>query len=368
MVEQALSKFARVLLQYSLQLKKGDLFIIYGESVSTPLVVEAYRQALGLGAHPHVRIKPNGLDEIYFKEASSAQLTFVSEFERLEAERPDSMLYIWGTENTRALENISPKRISLSDGARRELFTRRLERIASGELRWCGTQYPTQADAQEAEMSLGEYSEFVFKSCLLHKRNPILEWKKLSARQEKLIESLRKYKEIRVVARDTDLKMSVEGRKWINCDGKENFPDGEIFTSPIEDSAEGTILFTFPAVHRKREAREVRLRFKSGKVVEARAAKGEDYLRSMLDMDEGARRIGEFSFGTNYNVQRFTRNTLFDEKIGGTIHIALGASLPESGGQNVSALHWDMVCDLRQHGEVYGNGNLIHKRGKFLIQ
>lgn len=367
MVDSRISKLAEVLVNYSLRLKKGDLFYIYGESVSSPLVAQVFRQALQAGAHPDVRIKPEGLDEIFFKEASREQLEYISDFEKLEIERLDAMLYIWGSKNTKSLSNVPPEQMSVAQRARVGLFKKRLERIAKGELRWCGTQYPTNAEAQDAEMSLEEYEEFVFRAGFLYESDPVNEWKKLSKRQEKIIEFLSQYKKIRLLAKDTDLTFLVDGRRWINCDGRENFPDGEIFTSPLEDSAEGVVHFTFPAVYRKREATEVRLRFKSGKVVEAKAVKGEDYLHSMLNLDEGARRIGEFSFGTNYKIQRFTRNTLFDEKIGGTIHIALGASLPESGGKNVSALHWDMVCDLREEGKVYGDGKLIYERGRFLI-
>ena len=368
MTDPRVSKLSDVLVNYSLNLRKGDLFAIYGESITAPLVTEIYRRAIRVGAYPHVRIRLDGLDQIFFKEASREQLTYVSDFQKLETEKLDAMLYIWGSQNTKALSNCSPELMAVADRARLGIFRRRLERIAEGELRWCGTQYPTNADAQDAEMSLEEYEDFVFRGCFLHKSDPVAEWENLSRRQERLVERLSQYKKIRVVGEDTDLTLVVEGRRWINCDGKENFPDGEIFTSPLEDSAEGTVCYTFPAVHRKREVSGVRLQFKSGRVVEAKAAKGEEYLRSMLDMDEGAGRIGEFSFGTNYEIQQFTKNTLFDEKIGGTIHIALGASLPESGGENVSALHWDMVRDLRKDGEVYADGKLIYKLGRFLTE
>jgi aminopeptidase len=368
LTDPRLVKLAEVMIHYSLRLKKGHLFCIYGESVSTPLVIEAYREALRAGAHPNVRIKPDGLDQIFFGEASEEQLTYVSEFVRVETEKLDAMLYIWGSHNTRALSNCSPERMALCDRSRIDIFQRRLERIAKGEMTWCGTQYPTNAEAQEAEMSLAEYEDFVFKAGFLDRPDPVGEWKEISKRQDRIAGMLSKYRQIRVVAKDTDLTLNVAGRSWINCDGKENFPDGEIFTSPLEDSAEGSIRFSYPALYRKREANDVRLRFKSGRVVEARAAKGEDFLNSMIGMDEGARRIGEFSFGTNYQIQKFTKNTLFDEKIGGTIHVAIGASLPETGGVNVSALHWDMVCDLREDGEVYGDDTLIYKRGKFLTE
>jgi aminopeptidase len=181
------------------------------------------------------------------------------------------------------------------------------------------------------------------------------------------VQYLNKVQAVRVKARDTDLEFRCAGRKWINCDGKENFPDGEIFTGPIEDSVQGTIRFTFPANWLGKEVEDIRLRFEQGRVVEAHAAKGEELLKAMLDTDEGARRVGELAFGTNYGITRFTKNTLFDEKIGGTIHLALGASLPESGGVNQSAIHWDIVCDLRSGGEILADGKLIHKDGKFLI-
>ncbi|MEO0080630.1 MAG: aminopeptidase, partial [candidate division WOR-3 bacterium] len=239
-------------------------------------------------------------------------------------------------------------------------------REARGELRWVGTQFPTDASAQDAEMALVEYEDFVYGAGMVDRKDPIGEWRRISARQRKLVRRLNRLKEIRIVGPDTDIRFGVEGRKWVNCDGHVNFPDGEVFTSPQEELTEGFIRYSYPAVYGGREVENVRLRFERGRVVEARADKGEEFLRAMLETDEGARYVGELSFGTNYAIKRFTKNTLFDEKIGGTMHVALGASLPETGGKNKSGLHWDMVCDTRKGFVVYGDGRPLLKNGRFV--
>jgi aminopeptidase len=241
------------------------------------------------------------------------------------------------------------------------------ERAAAGELRWCGTQVPCHAAAQDAEMSLSAYEDFVFKAGMLHLADPAAAWRRVSERQQRLVDYLNGKKEIRFVTpQGTDLRAGVEGRRWINCDGHENFPDGEVFTGPIEDAVEGTVCYSFPAVHDGREADGIRFTFRGGKVVEASAAKGEEFLIAMLDQDAGARVLGEIAIGTNYAIERYTKNTLFDEKIGGTFHAAVGSSYPESGGKNDSALHWDMVCDLRRGGQIFVDGKLISENGRFV--
>jgi aminopeptidase len=235
------------------------------------------------------------------------------------------------------------------------------------KLRWTGTQFPCHAAAQDAEMSLREYEAFVFRAGLLHLSNPAAEWKKISTRQQRLADYMNKARSVRFVTRNgTDLYLGIEGRRWINCDGHENFPDGEVFSAPIEDAVEGTVCYSFPAVHAGREVHDIRLRFRAGRVVDASASKGEAFLFKMLDMDRGARRLGEIAIGTNYGIKQYTRNTLFDEKIGGTFHAALGAGYPESGALNKSGLHWDMVCDLRRGGRIEVDGKVISKNGRFM--
>ncbi len=362
-----IEKWAEVLLNYSLSIQKGDLFLIQGTPLATPLINEVYRQALKKGAHPYVRLMGEGLAEIFYKEATEEQITYISEIEKLETEKINASLRIISEWNRKSLSNCDPRKLALAREARKPLMERFLERSAKGELRWCLTAYPDNAQAQDAEMSLEEYTDFIFKACLLEEKEPIKKWEELSRNQNHWINFLSKKKKITIKGKGTDLSLSVEGRKWINCDGKLNFPDGEVFTGPIEDSLEGVITFSFPCVYMGREVTGVTLHFKNGEVSSASAEKGEEHLRAMINMDEGAKRVGEFSFGTNYGITRFIKNTLFDEKIGGTIHLALGSGYPESGSKNKSGLHWDMVCDLREEGEVYADGELIFKNGKFLL-
>jgi aminopeptidase len=367
MVDQRIEKMAKVLTHYSLALKKGDLFRIDGGYLTEPLIKAVYQEALLMGAHPYTNITFEGYMEIFYKNAAEAQLKFISEIDRISYEKLNANLTLWGDWNTKYLTNIDSKKVATFLGARKDLFNRRLERIAKKELSWCGTLFPTNANAQDAEMSLNEFEDFVFNGCLLDQSEPIKEWQKLSNEQAKFIQELSKRKKFRVKALDTDLTIDTEGRKWVNCDGHMNFPDGEIFTCPVEESVEGHIRYTFPAVYQGKEVEDVRIKFVKGKAIEAKASKGEEYLNSVLNTDEGARFVGEFSFGNNYGIQRFIKHTLFDEKIGGTIHIALGATLPEAGGKNKSGIHWDMVCDLRKGSEIYGDEELIYKDGRFLI-
>jgi aminopeptidase len=330
------------------------------------LVTELYEQVLLAGGHPMVRSGPEELQEIFFKNAGEAQLRYLNPITKYEVETIDCSIGVWGEANTKSLTHCDPQRIAASAAARQAIWNIFLRRAAEGKLKWSGTQFPCQASAQDAEMSLAEYEDFVFGAGLLDKPDPIAAWKGVSQRQQRLVDLLNGKADYHVVAANgTDIRMSVAGRRWINCDGHENFPDGEVFTGPVIDSAEGVVHFSFPAVHDGREVEGVRLRFKAGKVVDASAAKGEDFLISMLDMDAGSRFLGECAIGTNYNITRYTKNTLFDEKIGGTVHFALGAGYPETGNTNQSGLHWDMVVELRKGGTIEIDGQGISENGKF---
>jgi aminopeptidase len=366
-IDPRLAKLARVLVHYSLGVKKGHWVKIRAPYLAEDLLREIYREVLSAGGHPDLDINIPDLRRLKFTEASDEQLQYILPTEKLLFDKIDRYLVIMGGWNSREMSNIDPKRISIAQKAQQPLFRKMLNRTSSGSLKWCGTQYPTHSSAQDAEMSLTEYEEFVFKGGLLDKKDPVAEWKKISARQAKLVTRLSKIKTIRIVGKETDLSFNVAGRSWVNCDGKLNFPDGEIFTCPVENSAEGHILYTFPAVYQSMEVHNTRLTFKKGKVVEATATKNEPFLHAMLGTDKGARFVGELAFGTNYAIKQFSKNTLFDEKIGGTMHIALGASIPEGGGKNKSAIHWDMVCDTRKGFVIYGDDKPIHKNGKFLF-
>lgn len=366
MADPRVEKLARVLVQYSLALKSGQLFRINAPTAAAELARAVYREAIRAGAHVLPRITLDGLDEIFLKHASDEQLSYLSPLVMREIEEIDATLTIWADSNTKALSGVDPRKAALTQQARRPMLTTFLERAAAGKLNWCGTLFPTNAHAQDAEMSLTEYEDFVYGAGHLNDDDPVTAWREVSARQQRLVDLLGSKRELRIVAPDTDLTLSVAGRTWINADGTKNFPDGEVFTGPVEDSANGHITFSFPAVHMGREVEGIRFEFEEGKVVRATARKGEDLLTSLLDMDAGARYIGEFAFGTNEDIQRYTRNTLFDEKIGGTIHLAVGASYPDTGGKNQSGLHWDIVRDLREGGQVFADGELIYRDGKFI--
>jgi len=367
MRDQRLDKLADVIVRYSAAVKKGDLCRISGESAGLPLMEALQEKILLAGGHPFVLITTDAMDEAFYRVATEEQLKFLSPVTQYIIEKIDVSIGIWADENTKSMSNVDPKKQATAAQARKPISKRFLERAAKGELRWVGTQYPTQGSAQDAEMSLREYEEFVFNAGLLHLPDPVAAWQQVAQRQQRLVDYLNKTKEVRVIAKDTDLVLGVADRTWINCAGHENFPDGEVFTGPIEDAVNGTIRYSFPAVHHGRECHDIVLTFKNGKVVEARASKGEDFLHTMLDQDAGARTLGEFAIGTNFGIQKYTKNTLFDEKIGGTCHAAVGAAYPETGGKNDSGLHWDMVCDLRQPGcRIEVDGKTILEAGRFV--
>jgi aminopeptidase len=367
MADPRVEKLAAVLVHYSLELKPGQLVRINAPAVAAELIRAVYREAVRAGAHVLPRVTLDGLDEIFLKEASEEQLRYLSPLTVQEIEQIDATLTIWADTNTRALTNVDPKRSAIAQQTRQPIMKRFMQRAAEGALNWCGTLYPTQAHAQDAEMSLTEYEDFVYGAGRLDEDDPVAAWREVAKRQDALVKLLGSKRELRIVAPDTDLRLGIGGRTWISADGTKNFPDGEVFTGPVEETAEGHISFSFPAVYLGREVEGVRLTFQQGRVVAATARKGEALLQSLLEMDAGARYLGEVAFGTNPGIQRHTRNILFDEKIGGTIHLALGSSYPETGGRNQSALHWDMICDLRSGGEVYADGELIYRDGAFIV-
>jgi aminopeptidase len=367
MADPRVETLAKILVDYSVELRPNDLVRIDGAPEGTPLILAVYQKVLERGAHPFLLVEPEEAEELFYTYSSDAQIDYVPSFAESITEQIDASIDIWTNVNTRRLTNADPAKRSRRAVARRPIFERFLERLARKELRWTMTLYPTHAFAQDAEMSLREFEDFVYGACLVNEPDPIKAWKRISKEQQHIVRWLNKARKIHVVGPDTDLKLEVTGRKWINCDGRENFPDGEVFTGPIEESVNGHIRYSYPACHFGREVEDIRLQFKDGKVIKATAAKNEEFLLKMLKTDKGARYLGEFSFGTNHGIQRFTRNLLFDEKIGGTIHLAIGAGLPESGSKNRSAIHWDMVCDLRKDGEVRVDGTLFLKDGKILI-
>ncbi|MFZ5808247.1 MAG: aminopeptidase [Chloroflexota bacterium] len=367
MTDPRVQKLAELLVQYSVEVKKGDKVWLQGPTSAAPLIREVYKQVLLAGGLPFTMLSlPDG-QELLYRYANNEQLQFVPQPYQQLVETFDVNIVIMGDENTKALSNLDPSRMVLRRRAFSDINHTFLERAARKELRWTLSLYPTNAYAQDAEMSLSEYEDFAYNACLPDMNDPVGYWKGVSARQAHIIEWLKDKNEIHVTAPGTDLRLSIAGRTFINCDCKENVPDGEIFTGPVEDSVEGTVHFTYPTIFGGRMVTDVRLWFEQGKVVKATAEKNEDFLLKTLDTDEGSRYVGEFAIGTNEGISRFTGEILFDEKIGGSFHMALGEGYPESGSQNKSGLHWDMICDLRQGGEIRTDGQLLYKDGKFVV-
>ncbi len=360
-------RLADVLVSYSTGVKPGDLVLLESPAPAAPLVQEVFRSIVRAGGHVLPRISLEAMGETLLRYGNDEQLEWVNPTRIEEFERADVRIVLLASSNTRSLSTIDPSRQALYGRAHEKLGARYLQRAAEGSLRWVLTQFPTPSVAQDAEMSLEQYEQFVYKAGKLDDDDPIASWRAFAARVESVAGFLGSKSELRIVAEDTDLRVGVGGRTWIPARGAENFPDGETFTGPVEDSVEGTIRFTFPAVFQGREVEDVRLRFEGGEVVEATAAQGQNFLREMIAMDDGAKRVGEFAFGLNDGITEYTKNTLFDEKIGGTCHLALGTAYPETGGLNRSGLHWDMVCDLRGDSEVYADGELVYRDGDFVV-
>jgi aminopeptidase len=271
--------------------------------------------------------------------------------------------------NTKALSNLDPARLARREKALQPITAAQFRRGDQDEFNWVTTLFPTEAYAQDAEMSFEEFEDFVFKACHVDDpdRDPIEYWRNVEAEQKKIVDALNGHDEVLVRGPNCDLTLSVKGRTFINSHGRHNMPDGEVHSSPVEDSVNGTVRYSIPSASGGIEVEGVELTFKDGRVVEATAEKNQKYLEQMLETDPGARYIGEFAIGTNYGIQRYTRNILFDEKIGGTIHMALGAGYPKTGSQNKSGIHWDMITDMREGGEIIVDGDLVYKDGTFLI-
>ncbi len=368
MRDPRVEKLAEVLVNYSVAVQPGQTVLVQGDILTEPLMQAVLVKVLQAGGHPLTRVALSRSDELTFRYASDEQLRHIPEPIKLIYETYDAIIGVSGDQNTKALSQVDPAKLVLKRQAQADLFKLFAERAAKGELKWVGTLYPTHAHAQDAEMSLGDYEDFVFGACLPDMDDPVGYWRRFSQWQQKLVDWLADKQKVRVIGPETDLSLNIAGRTFVNCDGKNNMPDGEVFTGPVEDSVEGQVRFSYPAVYASREIEGVRLWFEKGRVVKATADKNEAFLLKTLDTDEGSRYVGEFAIGTNKGITRFTRETLFDEKINGTFHMALGLGYPESGSKNESAIHWDMVCDLRDGGQIWVDDQLLYQNGEFVIE
>lgn len=367
MSDPRIESLARILVYYSVNIQPGDWVVVTGRVQAMPLVQEVTRHILRAGGRPTIQLEDDGLAEILLKEASPETLEWVSPVEKLVIEQVDATIHLDAASNTRALTGIDPQKMRQRRTARRELTRTYMRRSAEGSLRWTLTQFPCPAFAQEADMSLSEYEDFVYAATFADQPDPVQCWRNMHDEQQRLVEWLHGKEQVAVRGPNADLTLSIAGRTFINSDGRHNMPSGEIFTGPVEDSVNGWVRFTYPAISGGREVEGVELEFEEGKVVAARARKNEDYLLAMLDSDLGARYLGEFAIGTNYGIQRFTKSILFDEKIGGSFHMAVGAGYPETGSKNESSIHWDFICDMRDNSEILVDGELFYKNGEFRV-
>ena len=367
MTDPRIDKLADLLVNYSVEVQPKERVLIHGELGAEPLLAAVYRKCLQVGAYPFVITYTADWVESILRYASPDQYAGVcAPFKQL-YETYDKRVRILGDLNTKELSQFDPQKVAALYKEFGNALRIVLDRSAKGEMKWVASLFPTLAYAQDANMSLAEYEDFVYNACLPDPDDPVGYWRNVEARQDKAIAWLKGKKQVHITAPGTDLTLSIEGRPFINCASKINVPDGEIFTSPVENSANGHVHFTYPTLHEGFEVSNVRLEFKDGKLVKATADKNEDYLLKKLDTDPGARFLGEFAIGTNERIDRFTGQILFDEKIGGSFHMAMGHGYPESLSKNESAIHWDMICDLRKGGMITVDGELFYKDGKFTV-
>lgn len=368
-----LNKLAQVLVHYSNEIQEGQLVAIHGDPLTMPLVEAIYEEVLKAKAHPFYFSQPQSLQEIFLQKASDAQLSYSSPFALHQTNSIDATFRILGDTNSKAFTNIDPNKQAKVSQANKEAKTLFQKRAAEGSLNWVLTQFPTQASAQDAEMTLDQYEDFVFKAGLLHEDDPVGKWREVQKKQQKVADYLIGKKELHFKTDEgTDLLVNVEDMHWMNSCGTRNFPDGEVFTGPNlasnDGGVNGKVVVSFPACHHGREVNQAVLYFEKGQVVEAKSQSNQDFLNAMLKQDPGASRVGEIALGTNYNIKNYTKNTLFDEKIGGTFHFAVGSGYPQTGNCNESGLHWDMICDLRIGGKVTCDGEVISNNGQFCFE
>ena len=357
MRDPRIAKVAEILVDYSTEVKEDEVVEICASEGAKPLFLAVYGEVVRRNPKEVIcDVRFDEIDEIFFQEADDSQLDKFPSLKMYQTEHTDVWIGLRAHSNTRRLTSVDPRRVGRRDKVRWPIQRERVRNT-----RWVGTVFPTEAVAQEADMSLSEFEDFYYRSV-------DIDWRKLSREQEEIRELFQKGREVTIKAEDTDITMKIEGRTVVSDDGKVNMPDGEIFTTPLEDSVNGHIKYTYPAIYRGREVDGVELWFEDGEVVKAKATKGEEFLLEMLAIDEGAKRLGELGIGNNFAIDRFVKHMLFDEKIGGTVHLALGDSYEETGGKNESAIHWDMIKDLRYGGEIYLDGELIQKDGVWVYK
>jgi aminopeptidase len=367
-LDPRIENLAKILVNYSIKVQPGDWVIIRADSGVLDATKAVMAEVLKAGGNPSILVNDIEFDETFLREANADQVKWQSPLEKEIHNNADAIIFLRGSSNTRALNGVDPtKQADWQKHAKSPFQRQRMQRTADGNLRWVIAMPPTNSYAQEADMSLRDYEDFVYGATFANHPDPVAKWNEIHDMQQKLIDWLVGKEHVEIRGPHVDLTLSVKDRVFINSDGVKNMPSGEIYTGPVEDSVNGWVHFTYPAVRQGREVEGVRLKFENGKVIDAKATKNEEYLLAQLDSDEGARYLGEFAIGTNYGINRFTKNILYDEKIGGTFHMAVGAGYPETGSKNRSAIHWDFICDMRVDSEIIVDGEVFYKNGQFQI-
>ena len=356
---------SRLLAEYCVEARRGDQAVILAGLDAVPLVRGLYRELASRGTLPLAIYRDEYAMDLVNRLAPPEVLATPHRLMEHMVKEMDILISIRSGLHTKPLTGLPPERLQAVTTAQGRFTEAFMERDKDPGFRWTATIYPSLSLAQEAGLSPVEFEDLVVEALKLGEADPVEAWRRQAEWQEKIATALGRFDEVRIVAPGTDLTLKVGGRTWINDDGKKNMPGGEVFTGPVEDSVEGHIEFDYPSIWRGVEVEGVRLVFKRGEVVEATARRGEEALRALLSVDEGARRVGELAFGLNYGIRRYTKIILLDEKIGGTMHMALGAGYPSTGSVNRSKIHWDMVKSLEE-GVVYGDGDVIYRNGRFI--
>ena len=365
-MNEILSKYARLLVEYCLEIQEGERLFISTTTLAEPLVREVYRWAIRKGAMVETDLAFREQKRIFLNEAGEAQLKYVSPLYKMAMAEFDAYLHIRAPFNLREDQNVPADKSKIRREALSSTMKTYFERTATRDLKRNLCQYPTNANAQEAGMSLEEYQNFVFNACKLNEPDPIASWLAVRKQQQQIVDLLNQRKKVQYKGPDIDIEFSTAGRTWINSDGQTNMPSGEVYTSPVEDSVNGHIHFSYPAVYSGHLVEGVTLWVKDGYVEKWEAKQGQAFLDHIFQI-EGARRFGEAAIGTNYAISQFTKNILFDEKIGGTIHMAIGQSYLQTGGKNQSSIHWDMIANMKDGGVIYADDEKIYEDGNFLF-
>jgi len=366
MADARVEKLAQILVDHSAQIQPGDRVAIEATTAAQELVAALCATILERGGHPHPLLELPEQDEILFRHAQAAQLDFPPTFRKLAYDQFESRIRIHSATNPRALSHVDPAKQKRRQKALAPILEAQLRRGANRSFKWVTTLFPTEGYAAESDMSLREFEDFVYHACHADENAPVAFWKKVETRQRKIIDRLEGHNQVVLAGPNVEVTLSIQGRTFLNGAGQNNMPDGEIYTGPVEDSVNGWVHFDYPAIYNGVMVEGVELTFSNGRVAQVKAEKNQSFLMEMLESDPGARYLGEFAIGMNDEINHFSHNILFDEKIGGSFHMALGSGYPETGSKNKSMIHWDMICSIQKDAQITVDGEVIYKNGKFI--